>query len=314
MSDYLAVLPVSDVKSFLNLTNTKAGRDDWLERELSTQFEVIERYLDRPVVAQQFRDELDGTGYDSLDLEFTPVQSVIDVRIDANRRFGMNTRIDTDGYIVDDDSIEMLYDSFPIGRRNVRIQYIAGYGEIEIPFNRRRFDIREEDAGDVLTAYLPTGRWQPIELAEHLETALNDIGDNDRSVSFDWTHRQFVIEQTDGDYLQVVTNVANSFTSSVSATALLGYTSNAILADDKIVGNSVTLSIPKVISSTALELIAMHYAQSAFGNNHYGIQSYQLDDYRVTYENADANGSEQVSGIPPRLEKRLRPFKKWDLI
>ena len=314
MSDYLAAIPLSDVKSFLNITDTVASRDAWLEREVLAQFEGVERYLDRPVVVQQFRDDIDGTGYDSLDLVFTPVQSVIDVRIDADRKFGISTRIDSDTYIVDDDSVEIMFDGFPQGRRNVRVQYIAGYAEIEIPFARRRFDIREVDGGDVLTVYLPTGTWKPTVLAESLESALNDIGDTERSVSFDWTQRQFVIEQTDGDYLQVVTSISNDFTTSESATGILGYASDATRTDDKIVSDPVALGIPNLISSTILELVAIHFSQSSFGQDHYGVASYQLDDYRVTYEADATNGSEQESGIPARLEKRLRPFKKWDLI
>lgn len=312
MSDYLASIPLAEVKQFLNLTDTDVNREDWLQREVKTQLETIEAYLDRPVVVQQFRDELDGTGYDSMDLDSTPVQSVVDLRIDYNRRFGVDTRIDPSKYSVDADCVEMLYDAFPRGRRNVRINYIAGYAEIEIPFARRRFDIRESAGGDLLTAYLPTGKWRPTELAESLESALNDIGEHERSVAFDWTHRHFTIV-TQVDYLEILTHVNNQFTSTTSATGLLGFHKTGTLTDGAIVGDAVTLGIPEAIKTTALELVAIHYSQSAFGRNHYGLESYTLDDYRVVYETGSEDGSQDGAGIPERLKNRLKPFKKWDL-
>ena len=62
MSDYLAVLPLEDVKEFLNLTETEDKLDAWLGREAKSQLQVIEEYLDRPVIVQQFREEIDSTG------------------------------------------------------------------------------------------------------------------------------------------------------------------------------------------------------------------------------------------------------------
>ena len=313
MSDYLAVLPLADVKAFLNLETTQTEPDAWLEREIKSQLQVIENYLDSPVVVRHIREDRDGTGDDSLDLDATPVQSVVDLRFDDDRRFGAETRIQPSEYTVDDDCIDLLYDTFPRGRRNIRVQYIAGYAEIEIPFSRIRFDIREAAGGELLTAHLPTGKWKPTELAETLEYELNMLGEYDRTVTFDWTHRRYVIKQPESDYLQVVTHVSNQFTSTVSATGLLGFSSNTELTDGQILGAAVTFGIPEVITTVALELIAIHYSQSAFGRNHYGIQSYWLDDYRVIYDTSSEESSEDGAGIPPRLKNRLKPFKRWDL-
>ena len=313
MSDYLAVLPLEDVKEFLNLTETEDKLDAWLGREAKSQLQVIEEYLDRPVIVQQFREEIDSTGGTILKIENTPVQSVIDLFIDNDRRFRESSRIDSSQFIVDEDCIELLYDRFPYGRRNVRVDYIAGYAEIEIPFSRRRFDLRETANGELLTCYLPTGTWQPTELAEALESALNSVGDYERSVTFDWTHRRMTIHQPDHDYLQVVAHVSNQFTSTESAAMLLGFKSNATLTDGKIVGASVGLGIPETIRSVALELIAMQYASSSFNGNRYGLSSYQLGQYRVTYKDEEG-GSQDGAGIPMHLKNRLKPYKNWDLL
>ena len=313
MSDYSAVLSLEDVKDFLNLTETEDKLDAWLGREVKSQLQVIEEYLDRPVIVQQFREEIDSTGGTILKIENTPVQSVIDLFIDNDRRFRESSRIDNDQFIVDEDSIELQYDRFPYGHRNVRVNYIAGYAEIEIPFSRQRFDIRETSGGDLLTCYLPTGRWQPTELAEALESVLNSVGDYERSVTFDWTHRRMTIHQPEHDYLQIVTNQSNAFTTNESATGLLGFKNSATLADSVIVGASVGLGIPEAIRSVALELVAIQYASSSFNGNRYGLKTYQLGDYRVDYDNDSESGSEDGAGIPNKLKNRLKPYKRWDL-
>ena len=49
MSDYLAAIPLSDVKSFLNITEySREPRRLVGTRSSGTQFEGVERYLDRP--------------------------------------------------------------------------------------------------------------------------------------------------------------------------------------------------------------------------------------------------------------------------
>ena len=313
MNDYLSALPLEAVKGFLNLSDSTPQLEDWLQREVKSQLETIEGYINRAVVVQQFRDDIDGTGDSSLKLYDTPVQSVIDLYINNDRRFSNGTRIRPSQYIVDEDCIELRYDRFPYGRRNVRVDYIAGYAEIEIPFSRRRFDIREDANGELLTVYLPTGTWTPTELAESLESALNSVGDYERSVDFDWTHRHLTISQSEGD-LQVVTHVSNVFTSTESATLLLGFKTNTTLTDGKIVGSTVALGIPEAIKGVALELIAMQYAVSSFNGSRYGLRSYRLSDYQVTYETGNESGSEDGAGIPMNLKNRLKPYKKWDLI
>lgn len=313
MNDYLAVLPLEDVKGFLNLSDADTQRDKWLQREIKSQLEVIEAYLRRAVVVQQFRDDIDGTGESSLKLYETPVQSVIDLYIDNDRYFSEGTRIDASRFIVDEDCVELRYDAFPYGRLNVRVNYIAGYAEIEIPFSRRRFDIRESANGELLTLYLPTGTWRPTELAEALQDALNSVGNFERSVRFDWTHRHLTISQSEGD-LHVVTHVTNEFTSTESATLLLGFKTNTSHTDGQIVGAAVDLGIPEAIKGVALELIAMQYAVSSFNGSRYGLRSYRLSDYQVTYETGNESGSEDGAGIPMNLKNRLKPYKKWDLI
>ena len=313
MSDYLTILPLSDVKAFLNIDDTTA--DSWLEREIASQLQAIEEYLERPVTPQRFREDLDGTGYRTLDFDHTPVQSVLSVNVDPYRKFSGSTNQTETDYAIDAEGIELRYSYFPCGRRNVRVEYIAGFADITIPFGQRRFDFREMDSGDLLTAYLPTGVFTPTDLAEHLQTALNDGGDAEKSVAFDWTHRRFELS-TDSDYLQVVTSLTNTFTASESATGLLGFSADAVLTDDVILGDTVTLSMPDAIKGVALEMIAMQYVKSAVNTNNgnrYGVQTYRLDDFQITYDTRNETAVNQTTGMTPKLENALKPWKRWRL-
>ena len=94
---------------------------------------------------------------------------------------------------------------------------------------------------------------------------------------------------------------------------LLGFKSNTALTDDRIVGAAVKLGIPETIKSVALELIAMQYAVSSFNGSRYGLRSYRLSDYQVTYETGNADGDDG-SGIPPKLQNRLKPYKRWGIL
>ena len=312
MSDYLAVLPLADVKTFLNLDTKETQSDSWLEREIVSQLQVIENYLDRTLIVQQFKDQLDGKGRTRLSPCQSPVHSVLSVEIGRYRDFRNSRHIGANEYTFDDEYIELHHDVFNYGHRNVQVSYIAGYAEIEIPFARRRFDFREAAGDDLLTVYLPTGKWKPTDLADTLQWALNDIGEFQRSVAFDWTHRHFTIA-TESDYLEIVSHVTNEFTSTTSATGLLGFHKTARSTDGAVIGDAVTIGIPEAIKSVALELIAMQYVKSAFNGNRYGLRSYRLDDYQVTYETGNENAMNQTSGMTPKLENTLKPYKRWSL-
>jgi hypothetical protein len=192
MSDYLVSLPLTDVKNYLNLSNTTEAVDTWLTREVRTQMQAIEKYLDRPIVVQQFREDMDGTGEYRMNLTYTPVLSVLTLNVDNFRYFRDNTEIDASQFLLLDDAcLELEHDYFPYGTKNVRVSYIAGFAEIEVPFARQRFDIRETDSGNLLTAYLPAGRYENAnDVVTSLQEALNAVGD-DRIVGLDCGYDAF---------------------------------------------------------------------------------------------------------------------------
>ena len=311
MDLYLSTLSLSDTKAFLNIPATETDADAWLTREIGSQLQAIEVYLDRPVVVRQFREDVDGTGRSQLILNYAPVQSIASLNIDSNRVFGASTRYAADAYFIDGDGISLWdFGFFPRGIKNVRVSYFAGFAEIEIPFTRQRFDIREVDGGRLLTVYLPAGTYTPTVIAEMLEEALNTVGDAPRTVSFDYVQRCFMISQASG-YLQVVTSLENTFTASDSAAGLIGWSTDTVIAEGALKSGVVSIGIPEVLTLVALENIAEQYQRGAYQNNHYGIQSYWLDDYRVIYEKP---GQADVgSSFSMKHQNLLAPFKRWTL-
>ena len=317
MGIYTSAIPLADVKAFLGVTHTDA--DAWLEREIESQLQAIEIYLDRPVVVRQFREDLDGTGDSQLVLNHAPVQSVLSLNIDLDRKFAISTQIAADRYFIShEDRIEMEYDAFYCGRQNVRIAYIAGFAEIEIPFARQRFDFRETQDGRPITVYIPAGIYTPDEIAETLQPLINAVvSDKSCTVTFDWVSRTFQVEVSQG-YFEVLTAFPSIFESAESVTGLIGWASDtAVDPDNEVKSGVVAFQIPEVITLVALESIAEQYQRGSFGQNRYGtLRAYRLDDYQVTY-NSEGSGSGQTTKSSSLSEKHtglLNPLRRWTLI
>lgn len=313
MGIYSAGLTLSEIKDFVGVSGTDA--DTWLQREAEGLFQAIEAYLDRPIVIRHIQEDLDGMGGASLILNYAPVQSILSVNIDPSRKFQPSTQLAPDAYFIEtDDRISLEHDFFPYGDQNVRFSYMAGYAEIEVPFERQRFDIKEANNGALLTAYLPTGRYTPKALSETLQVALNSVGDEPRTVTFDAVQRRFTIAQPSG-YCEVVTAESGVFTASDSATGLLGWTADQELTDGEIKSGVVSVGIPEVFKSVVLENIAEQYQRGRFGTNRYSIfRSYRLGQFQAVYNTEDSGGGEGKSS--PFSEKHthlLEPFRRWTL-
>ena len=206
VSDF-ALVSLSELKAFLGLTDDDANRDAWLESEIHRTTEQLERWLDRRVRARPYREDLDDN-YEThtFYLENTPIVEVRNLFRDTDRQFDTDARIAETEYSVFDDRVELISpSSYRYGygygngyggsyglstlRRTVRVEYIAGWGTLEIPFARTRIDLTEASGGDQLTFYLNAGLKTPAEIVEDLNVELNTLGDNARVASFDWKRK-----------------------------------------------------------------------------------------------------------------------------
>ena len=206
VSDF-ALVSLSELKAFLGLTDDDANRDAWLESEIHRVTEQLERWLDRRVRARPYREDLDDN-YEThtFYLENTPIVEVRNLFRDTDRQFDTDARIAETEYSVFDDRVELISpSSYRYGygygngyggsyglstlRRTVRVEYIAGWGTLEIPFARTRIDLTEASGGDQLTFYLNAGLKTPAEIVEDLNVELNTLGDNAHVASFDWKRK-----------------------------------------------------------------------------------------------------------------------------
>ena len=308
-----ALVSLTDVKTFLGITDTNPPRDTWLEGEIQRQSARVEAWLDRKVKARFYREDL-KPDYDTLKPKHTPILEVVNLYSDSDGKFSADSLVAADTYEVYPNRIEFA-DTYPFGystwtyadrrqRRILRLAYVAGWGVIEVPFSRQRLDLTETDGGETLTFYLDAGVWTPKEILEQLNIELNTVGEHQRAVSFDWRTRQFTVTQAEGE-LTLMPSINHS------ALQLLGFHGTGH-TQSPATGDAVALDIPADLKGAVLNLLALDYDKGSFGNSYRGFRSLQIGRYRASYANME--DSDGLSGMPKEIEAVLDHYKHWTFI
>lgn len=298
-----SLVSLDDVKSFLSITDT--DKDSWLENEIDKVSLHIERYLDRNVIARQYKKDYDGTDSSILYVDNSPILQVDALYQSVYQEFNDNTLIRPSEYRFDTDNIELVYSSFYYGVRSVRVDYSAGYGDIEIPQDRTRIDFRETSSGDLHTVHLLFGKYTPSEIAIYLETEMNDVGDYDRTVEFDYNTYKFTIRQQDEDGLVLVpSDASGSITESESGFPLLGYTGTGHTSSPA-VSSKVNLEIPIDLKGAVIDLIVNRY-DVHYKSSRRGISSERTGDYQVSYVGSNMNNQLMMSEDVKEVLNRYR--------
>ena len=324
ISDF-ALVSLTEIKNFLGLTDVDTDRDAWLESEVNRTTEQLERWLDRRVRARPYREDLDDD-YETYAfyLKNTPVVAVQNLYRDKDRKFSTDALIADTEYSVFDDRVEIRYPrtygyGYGYGERynltnrlrTVRVEYVAGWGYIEIPFERQRIDLTETSGGDTLTFYLNAGIKTPAEIVDDLNIELNTQGDNERVVSFDWRTHTFKIAQEDGD-LVLITSVAGTFEDTESALPLLGFLDANTYDSSPVTGDAVTLGIPDDLKGVVFDLIANRYDMNAYGDERRGIQSKRLGDFQIQY--ADTSAEAMAMEFSEPIMSILTQYRRWTIV
>lgn len=322
-----ALVSLSEVKAFLGLTDDDTNRDTWLEGEINRLSERVERWCDRRIRARVYREEFDPhhvyQDY-TIHLDRTPIIEVQSLHSDGKRVFDDDSLISPSHYNVYQNRVELaypeylftsLYGSFGYDvdnfLRTVRIDYVAGWGTLDIPFDRQRIDLMEESNGDRLTFYLDAGTWTPTQIVAKLNAELNTDGDNEREISFDWRSRTFTITQEDGD-LTLLPSVTGTFTESESALPLLGYTGSGHTSSPA-TGTAVTLNIPADLQGVIFDLLATRFDNQTYGEDQRrGIKSKGIGDFRVEY--AGTSVTEATMEFPEPIMSVLTQYRRWTFI
>lgn len=133
----MALTTLAKVKEYAGVVGTS---DDALLTSLIAELPAIVKalLLGRELEAADYVEQYDGDGRDCLILNQRPINSVDEVKFDANWGFGEGIPAVDAGDLFAEPGAGLLYikgTCFPRGRRNVRVTYNAGFetipGDIE---------------------------------------------------------------------------------------------------------------------------------------------------------------------------------------
>lgn len=118
---------LASVKLYLGKTNNDS--DDVLTLLISQISKAVENYTGRNFLTASYDVTLDGNGASALYLPERPVTAI--TTLEANGKvIQASASFYTDGYVREPDMVYLRNMLFPVGRKNVRIAYTAGYANV----------------------------------------------------------------------------------------------------------------------------------------------------------------------------------------
>ena len=136
-----------DIRTWLALASNDTGPNQKLENLSNAVQDFIENQCNRKFEAVLYKTHpyhcyFDGTGQAFIYLPQYPIWYVNEVAIDADRNFAAGATIATDDIIVYPQEGKIVSEAgyFTRGRRNVRVEYYAGYGtgSYPVPFDLKQ--------------------------------------------------------------------------------------------------------------------------------------------------------------------------------
>jgi uncharacterized phiE125 gp8 family phage protein len=119
-----------EVKSFLGITGTTY--DSTISRLVTAASDAVERFCRRRFARSEYSEFYDGRGADRIVLLQRPVVSVENVWDDPSGEYFDDELLETEEYEVDSERgiIVLRQGRFFDGKRNVKVEYTAGYSSI----------------------------------------------------------------------------------------------------------------------------------------------------------------------------------------
>ena len=140
-----AIISIDEVKHYLKLDGTME-QDDFLQGNINTASDEIERFIRRPVVVQEYPDEiLDGNSSRAIYPHRTPIVGLLTNTVDGAGKVNdilwrttplsdWITFIQSIKYVLIDPNrpwkIQLWAWAFPEGTQNIKVSYRAGYDPI----------------------------------------------------------------------------------------------------------------------------------------------------------------------------------------
>ena len=108
------------IESFQKYTGVYQDDDSLQKEYLEAAINIVENYLGYNIQTQKYELQLNGNGTNQLQLKSKPIKEIISIKINGQD-------IDTKDISINEEFIN--YDIFPTGNKNIKIEYIAGYGD-----------------------------------------------------------------------------------------------------------------------------------------------------------------------------------------
>jgi hypothetical protein len=132
----MSLISTSDLRSWLGIAEGDRAPNAKLATIASAIEDFCDSYTNRKLEAARYSTDpyfcyLDGTGRANIHLPLYPVSYVSEVNIDSNRTFDTSTQLaSTDFFFYPEGKLISEAGFFTRGRRNIRVDFIAGYAPI----------------------------------------------------------------------------------------------------------------------------------------------------------------------------------------
>jgi hypothetical protein len=165
-----ALVSLNDVKTYYDLTNSKANDDTFIETLIDDVTDLFENYCSVETFKQTTKTEyLDGTGGKYLFTKNIPIFSVTSIYEDTEWVWAVDTLIpSTDYRIVDNRYLVRYSDVWEPGDQNIKLIYV--YGFVSIPGDLKVVCIEEvirrlrnRNNPDILSKSMPDGSVNLVE-------------------------------------------------------------------------------------------------------------------------------------------------------
>ena len=126
-----ALVNLSLAKEYLDIPSIDNSVNAKVERLINVATSQIESYCDRSFITKTFIEFYDGRRSNQILLKNWPCESISEIRVDNSSLFPITSILDPNTYnVVNKTIIQFNYYKAPLGYRNIKVTYDAGYGVI----------------------------------------------------------------------------------------------------------------------------------------------------------------------------------------
>lgn len=95
-----AIMTLEDAKDWLKIKPSNTDNDNTLTRMINTATDMIERYIEGPVLNRKYKEQNDGNSSNVVLCDHWPIRSIDEIKIDFNRDFSDPTALTADNYML----------------------------------------------------------------------------------------------------------------------------------------------------------------------------------------------------------------------